>query len=59
MKPPKHTPEEIRTMDDAITKWLEDAPDYAKARIYQQLHIDGMTLEKAHNILVKAGASTR
>lgn len=56
MTEPKPEHVRIRAMDAIVMKELADMSTLYKATLFVQLHAEGMTLQKAHAIRLKAGA---
>lgn len=53
---PKPTSEAVKQTEDSIATAVAEMNDFTKATTYAQLHASGMTLDKAHQIRLKAGA---
>jgi hypothetical protein len=56
MSEPKPTPENIRQIEDSVAEQVANMADLVRATMYENLHANGMTLQRAHEIRVKAGA---
>lgn len=53
----KLSPAAIRGMEDYLVAVIDAWDDLKKATAYHYLHAQGMNLEKAHKIRIKAGLS--